>query len=69
MTTNPNELPLGLKVDDVATILGISRGSAYELVRRTDFPKIKIGRRIVIPRDAFLKWMEEAAFREVGEPA
>lgn len=69
LTTNPNELPLGLKVDDIAEILGISRGSAYELARRTDFPKIKIGRRIVIPRDAFLKWMEEASFRKVGELA
>ena len=51
------ELPLSLKVEDIAEILGIGRVSAYNLVHRKDFPKIKAGRRIIIPTQAFLEWM------------
>lgn len=36
------ELPMYLTVMDVADLLGISRASAYELVREQNFPKLKI---------------------------
>ena len=36
------ELPMFLTVMDVANLLGISRASAYELVREDNFPKLKI---------------------------
>ena len=37
-------------VDEVAAILGIARGSAYEAVRRGDIPSIRVGKRILVPR-------------------
>jgi len=43
---------LVLTVDEVAYLLNISRGLAYELVARGELPAIKLGRRIVIPRVA-----------------
>ena len=39
------EMPLFLTVMDVANLLGISRASAYELVRQENFPKLKIVQR------------------------
>ena len=46
------ELPMYLTLMDVADLLGISRASAYELVREQNFPKLKIVTgRIIIPRD------------------
>ena len=55
------ELPLVLTVSDVQRMLGISRGTAYELAHRQDFPIVRIGRVIRVPRDAFLKWLEAQA--------
>ncbi len=53
-----DELPLMLSVPEVAAVLGISRAGAYELVRREDFPALKIGSRIVVPKDKFVGWVE-----------
>ncbi len=52
------DLPLTLSVPEVAAALGISRAGAYELVRSGSFPKIKIGNRIVVPKDKFIAWMD-----------
>ncbi len=54
-----SELPLTLSVPEVAAALGISRAGAYELVRSDSFPKIKIGNRILVPKDKFIAWMDE----------
>ena len=39
---NKEEMPMFLNVMDVAHLLGISRASAYELVRTAEFPKLKV---------------------------
>ena len=45
---------------DLANLLGISRASAYELVRQENFPKLKIVQgRTIIPRDRLLEWLDE----------
>ena len=43
---------LVLTVDKVATMLGISRGLAYQAIREGSIPAIRIGRRILVPRIA-----------------
>ena len=52
------DLPLMLSVAEVAAVLGISRAGAYELVHGNGFPALKIGSRIVVPRDKFLAWID-----------
>ena len=47
-----------LSVPEVGEVLGISRAGAYELVRSAGFPHIKIGNRIVVPRDKFIAWID-----------
>ena len=57
---NKEELPMFLTVMDVAGLLGISRASAYELVREQNLPKLKIVTgRIIIPRDRLFEWLDE----------
>jgi excisionase family DNA binding protein len=53
-------MPMFLTVMDVANLLGISRASAYELVREENFPKLKIVQgRTIIPRDRLLEWLDD----------
>ena len=60
MYKSRDEMPMFLTVMDVANLLGISRASAYELVREDNFPKLKIVQgRTIIPRDRLLEWLDE----------
>jgi excisionase family DNA binding protein len=47
-----------LTVVEAAKALGIGRGQAYEAVRRGDIPSIRLGKRLVIPRQAFDRLLE-----------
>jgi len=53
------ELPLFLNAETVAKVLGVSTSSGYELMHEQGFPSLRIGNRIVIPKDAFMCWVEE----------
>ena len=55
-----------IKTPDVAARLKISRAHAYQLVKRDDFPKIVIGKRIVIPEHLFIEWVEKQAQTAAG---
>jgi excisionase family DNA binding protein len=53
------ELPLFLSAQMVADVLGVSISSAYELMHENSFPSLRIGNRLVIPKDHFRRWVEE----------
>ncbi len=53
-----DELPLMLSVPEVAAVLGISRAGTYELVKSEGFPSLKIGSRIVVPKEKFIDWID-----------
>ena len=55
--TNYDELPLFLNAEMVAKVLGISISSAYELMHEASFPTLRIGSRMVVPKDKFIEWV------------
>ena len=57
--TSLDQLPITLKADELASVLGISRAGAYTLMRSKGFPTIFIGKRMVVYRDKFIQWMDE----------
>ena len=54
-----DELPLFLNADTVAKALGVSPASGYELLHENGFPSLRIGSRIVVPKEAFIRWVEQ----------
>ena len=59
MSTRPN--PATMTVTQTAAMLGISRSSAYECVRRGVIPSLRLGRRIVVPTTAIEALLDSAA--------
>lgn len=53
------ELPLFLNAEMVARLLGISPSSAYELMHEKGFPVLRVGNRMVVPKEKFRQWVEE----------
>ena len=53
-----DELPLFLSAAMVAQVLGISPSSSYALLLSKGFPTLRIGGRMVVPRDQFIAWVE-----------
>lgn len=56
---NYEELPLFLNADLISKVLGIAPSSAYELMHEKGFPSLRIGSRIVVPKEKFQQWVEE----------
>lgn len=52
------ELPLFLNAKMVAQVLGIAPSSVYELMHESSFPVLKIGSRMVVPKEKFIEWVE-----------
>ena len=55
--TSYDELPLLLNVKQLADLLGVSDSSVYELIQEDDFPSLRIGKRIVIPKEELREWI------------
>ena len=53
-----DELPLFLNTETVAKVLGIAPSSAYELMHEADFPVLKVGNRMVVPKEKFVEWVQ-----------
>ena len=54
-----DELPLFLNASQVAKVLGISPSSSYALLHSKGFPTLRIGGRMVVPRDQFIACVEQ----------
>lgn len=57
---------LTYSVQEIADLIGISKPKAYELTYRADFPAIRIGRRVLIPKEEFKAWLSAEARGEHG---
>jgi excisionase family DNA binding protein len=52
-----------LSVDEAHALIGkenISRGGFYNALNRGEVPNVRLGKRILIPRHAFERWLESA---------
>lgn len=53
-----DELPLFLNAKLVAQALGVSVSTAYELMHKPGFPTLRVGSRMVVPKEKFMEWVE-----------
>ena len=59
------ELPLFLNAETVAKVLGVAPSTAYELMHEADFPTLKIGNRMVVPKEQFIAWVQRHTERGI----
>jgi excisionase family DNA binding protein len=54
-------LPPLLTVQELADFLHVGKNVAYEQCHHPDFPVVRIGKQLRIPRDALMSWLESQA--------
>ena len=54
-----DDLPLFLNAKMVAQVLGVSISTAYEVMHEPSFPTLRVGSRMVVPKERFMQWAEE----------
>ena len=59
--TNYDQLPLFLNAKMVAQVLGVSVSSGYELMHDPNFPTLRVGSRMVVPKEQFIQWVNAHA--------
>ena len=57
MLFDPDKQPV-LKPEDIFSLLPLSRASVYQALKQGDIPSIRVGRKILIPTAAFLRFLE-----------
>lgn len=60
MTTDV-ETPRTYKVEEAARLLGIGRNQCYEAVKRGDLPSIRLGKRLLVPRAALDRLLDNGS--------
>ena len=52
-----DELPAMLTAAELAGALGISKAGAYTLIHSKGFPTLRIGKRLMVPKDKLAAWI------------
>lgn len=54
-----DDLPLFLNASLVSQVLGVSISTSYELMNEPGFPVLRVGSRVVVPKEKFMQWAED----------
>ncbi len=69
MTAQTETLPMYLTPDEVADLLRTSRKAVYLMIERGLLPGVtRIGRRVLLHRDAVLDWLDQKCAPSASEP-
>lgn len=53
------------EIKDIQNILKIGRDSTYKLIKLPTFPVIRIGKKYLIPKTQFEKWVENSIHKNL----
>ena len=59
---------LFLHAELIGKMLGVSSTTAYELLHQKDFPSIRVGSRLVVPKEKFMEWVNRRTSERVFLP-
>jgi excisionase family DNA binding protein len=65
---SPEALPPVLTVDELAAFLRLGRKAVYAGIREGEIPAVRVGRRVLIYRDAVLEWLRSGQGRVSRHP-
>lgn len=62
--TNYEDLPVAMTPEHVARVMGMSKSNVYQLMHSAAFPSFKVGRKLYVSKNAFIRWLENGKASE-----
>lgn len=57
--TDWRDVPCVLDVADLSSLMRLSRSATYELMHSKGFPTVRLGRRLLVPKEALKDFLEK----------
>lgn len=61
---NPQRMSLTVK--ETAELLGVSTNTVYQLIRRDDFPSLRLGKKVLVNRKELQNWLDKQSEEWLG---
>ena len=56
-----DELPDFCSLEEFSEVFRVSRSTAYRMAARGEIPCLRIGRRVIVPKEHLMRWIDESA--------
>ena len=61
-----NELPDFCSLEELSKVLQISRSTAYRMAAQGSIPSLRVGRRVIVPKEHLVRWIDSSVSCEKG---
>ena len=65
-TVSLDELPDFCSLEEVSKVFRVSRATAYRMAERGNIPCLRIGRRVIVPKEHLVRWIDSSVSCEKG---
>ena len=61
-----DELPDFCSLEELSRVLQISRSTAYRMAAQGSIPSLRVGRRVIVPKEHLVRWIDSSISCEKG---
>ena len=61
-----DKLPDFCSLEEVSKVFRVSRATAYRMAERGNIPCLRIGRRVIVPKEHLVRWIDSSVSCEKG---
>ncbi len=61
-----DELPDFCSLEELSKVLQVSRSTAYRMAAQGSIPSLRVGRRVIVPKEHLVRWIDSSVSCEKG---
>ena len=61
-----DELPDFCSLEELSRVFQISRSTAYRMAAQGSIPSLRVGRRVIVPKEHLVRWIDSSVSCEKG---
>ena len=61
-----DELPDFCSLEELSKVLQVSRSTVYRMAAQGSIPSLRVGRRVIVPKEHLVRWIDSSVSCEKG---